>query len=123
MQVVVFHPRFAGMLTVNFACGSEKKLFDVALRCQSQQLVSRVNVGFNGADRIVGNQFDAYRGGQMKDHVHAVDRFAQRDRVCDGAVANLQATVVFDSGQIVGTAGREIVEHDNHVSLAQKQFR
>ena len=111
------------MFAVDFAGRREEELLDIALRGQTQQLVSRVNVCFDSPDRVVGNQFDPDSGGQVKDHVDAMHGFGQSDRISDRAVAYLQTAVVLDIIQIVCAAGGEVVKNDHDVALAEKQFR
>jgi hypothetical protein len=107
------------VLAVHLARGREEKLL-VPLHGQPQQNLGRVDVRFDRPDRVVGNEFDPYGGGQMVDHVDVADCFRQDDGVGDRAGMKLKAGMRFDRPQVLPDARGEVIEDNDLVPSCQQ---
>ncbi len=85
-----------------------------------EHVLGAVDVGPQAVERLLDDELDAHRGGQVEDPVdlrHAL----QHDRgVEDGALHELETRVVAHPVKVGQVAGAQVVEHENGVALGEQ---
>jgi hypothetical protein len=104
VQVIVFAPCVARTLAINFTSRRQKKLPYVPLSRKPEQLLSRVDVGFNRTDWIIGNKFDAHGGSKVVDDIDAVDHFPEQNGISYRSCLNHETRVATDRIKICSPA-------------------
>src|SRR5262249_51161328 len=81
-----------------------------------------VHVGFDGANRLLDDQFDANRRGEMEDDVGAIDELGQQAFVFDRINEVLEARTALEMDDILHRARGQIVEHEDTVAHGEHRL-
>ena len=82
-----------------------------------------VHVGLDRVDRLLDDQLDADRGGEMEDHVAAIDQLREQRLVGDRVDEVLEAGPPFEMRDVVDRSGRQVVEDQHLVALRRAALR
>ena len=90
---------------------------------QFQDYLSVFDVGLNGADRALHNQFHSNRCCQVNDHMAAIQQFCRHRHIHDGVNVVVKIRISLEMKEIFNVAGGKIIEGKNLVALCEKIFR
>ena len=85
-----------------------------------QHHLGAVHVGLDGVDRLFDDQLDADGGGEMKDHVAAIDELGEQTLVVDGVDEVLEPGTSLEMRDVVERPGRQVVEDQDLVALREQ---
>ena len=81
-----------------------------------------MNVGFDGADRLVDNKLDTDGGGQVINVVRPIQQAEEQRRVVDRPLVKSELGMFRDGAQVLFGPGRKVVDHDHLVAPRQKRL-
>ena len=82
-----------------------------------------VHVGFDRVDRLLDDQLDADRRGEVKDDVAAIDELGEQRLVVDRVDEVLEPGASLQVRDVVDRSGRQVVEDQDLVALRRAALR
>ncbi len=120
-QIGVFTERHVLALAVDLGGrGDDDQLF-LLVRVLQHDL-GAVHVGLDGVDRLLDDQFDADRGGEMEHHVAAIDQLRQQRLVGHRVDEVFEPGPPFQMGDVVDRSGGQVVQDLHLVALIEQRF-
>src|SRR5262245_65108619 len=118
-EVGIFAERHIVALAVDLGSRGEDDEF-LFLVGVLQHHLGAVHVGLDGVDRLFDDQLDTDGGGEMKDHVAAIDELGEQPLVVDGVDEVLEAVPSLEMRDVVDRSGRQVVEDQDVVALCEQ---
>ena len=118
-QVGVLAERDVNALAVDLRGGGDEHQL-LLLRSMPEDDLGAVHVGLDRVHGLLDDQLDAHRGGEVKDHVGAIDHLGDQGVVEDGIDRVMKAGAALEMGDVVDRAGGEVVEHEHFMPVAQQ---
>lgn len=89
---------------------------------RGEQELGRVDIAFNGLDRVFGNKCYANRCSQMKDAIDLAAQFFHQVRIAEIGANEVQVGMLGDLGKICGLSGRVVIDHRNLIPTSKQKF-
>ena len=80
-----------------------------------------VDVGLDGVHRLLDDQLDPHRRGEMEDDVAAIDELGEQRLVVDRIDEVLEPLTSLQMGDVLDRAGRQVVEHQDLMAACEQR--
>ena len=118
-EIGIFAERHVVALAVHLGGrGEHHELF--FLVCVLQHHLGAVHVGLDGIHRLLDDQLDADRGGEVEDDVASIDQLGEQSLVVDRVDEVLEPGPPLEMRDVVDRTGRQVVEDQDLVALREQ---
>ncbi len=109
------------VLAVDLAGGCQEE-FLAPLNRQSQQHFCWINISFDRAHGIIGDEFHPDCGRHVIDHIDAANHISQHHGVGNRADSQFELGMVEHPLQIVALTGGHVIQHGDGMTLFEQTF-
>jgi hypothetical protein len=105
--------------SIDFAAGSDED-FSVEFVGRAKNRFGAADVGLYRMYRIVCYQLDADRSSQMKNGIASLGQAFHQFCIADVPFDKIELWLLYESSNVVETAGTEIINNDNFIAVSQQ---